>query len=109
MEAKVEDFKALELEVVAISYDEWETNKGFSQDNDLGYELLSDSDANTVNALKIRNEDYAEGHPAYGVSRPGILVVDENGKIVLKRAEESYRDRPDLEELLSSIQEAMQS
>lgn len=109
MEGKVEEFEALDLNVVAISYDQWETNEDFSKDNKLSYELLSDADADTVNALKIRNEAYEEGHPAYGVSRPGILVVDQAGKILLKRAEESYRDRPDLDEVLAAIQEAMPS
>ena len=94
---------------MAISYDEWETNEGFSKDKNLSYELLSDAGADTVNALGIRNESYDEGHPAYGVSRPGILVVSPDRRIVLKRAEESYRDRPDLDELLATLKDQLAS
>ena len=69
----------------------------------LTYPLLSDQDAKTVKALGILNEQYEEGSGAYGVPHPGVILVDTDGKVVLKRAEEKYSDRPSMDDLLEDV------
>ena len=97
-------FGALGVEVAAMSYDDVEPIAAFAEDRDIGYTLLSDKGARHVNALGIRNEDYAEGHSAYGIPHPGVLYVDASGVIALKRAVPGYRDRPPLAELHGAVQ-----
>ena len=87
-----------------MSYDDVEPIAAFAEDRDIGYTLLSDKGAKHVNALGIRNEDYAEGHSAYGIPHPGIFYVDAEGVIALKRAVPGYRDRPPLDELHGAVQ-----
>ncbi len=64
-------FNALGVKIAAMSYDDVEPIAAFAEDRDIGYTLLSDRGAKHVNALGIRNEDYAEGHSAYGIPHPG--------------------------------------
>ena len=82
-------------------------NREFSSENGLFYELLSDEGGETVSRLGIRNEDFEEGSFAYGVANPGIMLVDSDGKIVLKRAEEKYSERPDFDELVKAVKAAV--
>ncbi len=90
-----------------MTYDAVSQNREFSTDNGLFYELLSDEGGETVSRLGILNEDYEEGSFAYGVAHPGVMLVDSDGKIVLKRAEEKYSERPDFDELIEAVKEAV--
>ena len=90
-----------------MTYDAVSQNQEFSTKNGLFYELLSDEGGETVSRLGIRNEDYEEGSFAYGVANPGVMLVDSDGKIVLKRAEEKYSERPDFDELIKAIEGAV--
>ena len=97
-------FGALGVAVAAMSYDDVEPIAAFAEDRDIGYTLLSDKGAKHVNALGIRNEQYAEGHSAYGIPHPGVFYVDASGVIALKRAVAGYRDRPPLDELHRAVE-----
>jgi peroxiredoxin len=55
-----------------------------------------------VNALGILNEDYEPSSRAYGVPHPGIFLLDPNGVIRAKFAEEGYRARPDFDSVLEA-------
>lgn len=90
-----------------MTYDDVSQNREFSTENGLFYELLSDKGGETVSRLGIRNEDHEEGSFAYGVARPGVMLVDSDGEIVLKRAEEKYSERPDFDELIKAVKEAV--
>lgn len=90
-----------------MTYDAVSQNQEFSTKNGLFYELLSDEGGETVSRLGIRNEDFEEGSFAYGVANPGVMLVDSDGKIVLKRAEEKYSERPDFDELIKAVEEAV--
>lgn len=90
-----------------MTYDSAADLAEFGEDSDVGYPLLSDEGAEYINALGIRNEQYAQGHPAYGVALPGILFVDASGEVRLKRAHENYRTRPSFEELLEATREEL--
>lgn len=107
MQRRQSELTKLDLAVAAVTYDAVSQNREFSSDNGLFYELLSDEGGETVSRLGIRNEDYEEGSFAYGVANPGIMLVDSDGKIVLKRAEEKYSDRPDFDELVKAVKAAV--
>ena len=100
-----EDFEALGLSVVAMTYDPVDFLKEVELDRDVGFTLLHDEAITHVNKLGILNTDYEPGTRAYGVPYPGIFLVDTDGIIRYKFAEESYRDRPDFANVLEAAAE----
>ncbi|MYD44365.1 MAG: redoxin domain-containing protein [Gammaproteobacteria bacterium] len=104
-----EAFKDLSVNVAAMSYDSTTQNAAFSYEQALQYPLLSDQKASTVKALGILNEEYEEGHPAYGIPHPGVILVTPDGKIGLKRAVPDYKERPEFGELLNAVRDAVAS
>ena len=86
-----------------MTYDAVDKLAAFQVKHGVGYPVLSDAGAAHVEALGIRNEEYGEGHGAYGVAHPGIFLIDADGIIRLKRALPGYRDRPPFDELLTAV------
>ena len=97
-----EQFEEMGLSVVAMTYDSVEMLKTVEEDQGIEFALLHDEDVTHVNALGIRNMDYEPGHRVYGIPYPGIFLVDSDGVIRAKFAEEDYRDRPDFEFVLEA-------
>lgn len=56
-----------------------------------------------IDELGLRNEDYKEGHYAHGVPHPVILVLDRNKTVTAKLMREGYRDRPEPEVLIETL------
>ena len=104
---KVGTFEEFGVKVAALSYDDVEQNAAFAADEELNYALLSDQNARTVRSLGILNTEYEEGHPAFGIPLPGILLVSADGEIKLKRAVPRYQDRPDLGQLVLDVAETL--
>ena len=98
-----EQFEAIGVSVVAMTYDPIETLKEVSEDEGIRFTLLRDEDITHVNRLGILNDtDYEPGQLAYGVPYPGIFLISSDGIIRAKFAEESYRDRPDFSDILAA-------
>lgn len=97
-----EQFEALGFSIAAISYDSVKLLKEVQEDQEIGFPLLHDENVKHVNALGIRNLDYEPGHRVYGIPYPGIFLVDSNGVIKHKFAEERYQDRPNFEGVLEA-------
>jgi hypothetical protein len=86
----------------ALSYDSVETLAAFAEKHGITYPLLSDEGSRVIRELGLLNEHLAEQQAQYGVQTrdeqlgvayPGIFVLDENGVVVQKRFQQSYRDR----------------
>ena len=92
-----------------MTYDAATDLAEFGEERGVGYALLSDKGSKHINALGIRNEQYGEGHPGYGVALPGILFVDASGVVRLKRAHENYRTRPPFDELLEATRAVLEA
>ena len=84
----------------------------FAARHGITYPLLSDEGSRVIRALGLYNEHLAEqarfyGREArpdqFGVPYPGIFRLDEQGRIVGKEFEQSYRVRPAPSLLLSGI------
>ncbi len=90
------------VNVAAITYDSVEMLKTVQEDQGIGFTLLHDEEVTHVNAFGIRNLDYEPGQRAYGIPYPGIFLVDPDGVIKYKFAEESYRIRPDFADVLEA-------
>jgi peroxiredoxin len=101
--AVADQIQALGFHVATMTYDQIETLKAVEEDQDVTFTLLHDEAVRHVSAYGILNPDYEPGHFAYGVPQPGILVIDPTGTILLKFAEENYRDRPDFDVVLDAL------
>lgn len=97
-----DQFEAMGLSVVAMTYDPVEFLKTVEEDQGVEFTMLHDEDVHHVNALGIRNLDYEPGHRVYGIPYPGIFLIDTDGTIKAKFAEESYRVRPDFVDVLEA-------
>ena len=100
-----DQIEAMGINVVAITYDSVETLKTVQEDQDIQFPLLHDEAVTIVNAFGVRNLDYEPGHRIYGIPYPGIFLIDPNGVIQAKFAEERYQDRPPFEDVLEAISE----
>ncbi len=98
----VDELAALGINMATITYDPVEFLKEVQEDQEIEFPLLHDEDVKHVNSLGIRNLDYEPGHRVYGIPYPGILVIDSEGVIRAKFAEERYQDRPALELVLEA-------
>ncbi len=97
-----DQFEAMGISVVAMTYDSVEILKTVEEDMGVEFTMLRDEDITHVNALGILNTDYEPDQRAYGVPYPGIFLLNTDGVIQAKFAEESYRDRPDFDNVLEA-------
>ena len=102
-------FEGLGINVAGMTYDSRKILREFHDEQKLGYPLLQDENAMHVNALGIRNEDYAEGHGAFGIPHPGILLIGSDGKIRAKFAVPGYRTRPPFEDIYAALKALTES
>jgi hypothetical protein len=86
----------------AISYDSVEVLAKFSQTHGIQYPLLSDEGSQAIRRLGLFNEHVYEHHAAYGIAKrdmfwgvpyPGAFLLDDNGRVLQKRFQQSYRER----------------
>ena len=96
-------FPAMGITIAAITYDPYEFLKEVELDEGIEFTLLQDEDRQHVNAFGILNTTlYKPGDRAWGVPYPGIFLIDPDGVIRYKFAEESYRIRPDFADVLEA-------
>jgi len=96
-------FKALGYGVAAISYDDTEVLKSFTQKHSLTYPLLSDQSAATVKAYAVLNKDYKMGDDNYGIPYPGVVIINPAGKVGHKYFFKGYRKRVMFVELYEQL------
>ena len=63
-----------------MTYDDVPALAEFAETRQIAYPLLSDKGGVRADSLGIRNERYAEDHPAYGIAHPGIFFIDSDGR-----------------------------
>ena len=91
----VASFREAGFNIAVITYDPVATLKMVEEDQDITFTLLHDENIKHVNAFNILNPNYEPGHFAYGVPRPGIMLISPDGTILAKFTEENFRVRPD--------------
>ncbi len=99
----VKEIKARGYGLAAISYDKTRDLERFHRKWQVQFPLLSDEGSKMIDALGLRNTFFKEGHYAYGVPYPVIFVLDKDKKIVAKLMRESYRERPEPEVLIETL------
>jgi len=98
-------FEALGIRVAAITYDPNETSRKFSEKHGIEFPIFRDVNAKYVRQFGILNEKYEPGDWAWGIPHPGMFLVDGDGVIRGKFAEEDYRKRPAFDIVLEAAKE----
>lgn len=89
--------------LAAISYDPVDMQRAFAEKNNITFPLLSDAGSNAIRAFGILNTDMQEGTKYFGIPHPTIYVVDGAGTIKAILAKDSYKDRPDIEDIIDAL------
>ena len=102
LQASLNEYERNGIAVYAISYDSVATLGAFGEKYAIGYPLLADEGSAVITRLGLLNERLQEHHAFYGgavrddqwgVPYPGALILDEQGIVVERRFEDSYRAR----------------
>lgn len=97
------DLDRSDTALFAVSYDAVEALAAFAAKHAITFPLLSDDGSHAIRALGLLNEHVVEQHGFYGVKvrdehfgvpYPGVFLLDEQGIVVAKVFEQSYRVRP---------------
>jgi len=91
--------------VAALSYDSPETLQAFTAKRQIAYTFLSDPKSEVIDLYNLRDPQYPPGHRAHGVPRPIIFVLDKTGVIKAKLYEESFKVRPPVAAIVSTLDE----
>lgn len=88
-----------------VSYDSIEILKTFSDKQQLKYPLLADQNNQTMKDYKVLHQDYKPDSNKYGIPYPGVVIVDNSGKITYKYFYQGYKDRVNLQELYDNLKQ----
>jgi len=102
---RVEQFRALGLNVVSVSVDDVAEIAAFAEKHAVEYTMLADPSGDINLRLGIRDEQYPVGSAAFGVPRPIVYILDRSATIRARYMEPTYRTRPDLEIVLREVAE----
>ena len=91
--------------VAALSYDSPEILQRFAVKRNIAFTFLSDPKSEVIDLYKLRDPQYPPGSRAYGVPRPIIFVLDEQGVVKAKLYEESFKVRPPVTAVISKLDE----
>ena len=91
--------------VAGLSYDNPEILQATTDKRRLTYTLLSDPKSEIIDRYNLRDPQYPPGNRAYGVPRPIIFVLDSQGVIKAKLFEESFKYRPRITTVISTLDE----
>jgi peroxiredoxin len=91
--------------VAGLSYDSPEILQATTDKRRLTYTLLSDPKSEIIDRYNLRDPQYPPGNRAYGVPKPIIFVLDSQGVIKAKFFEDSFRYRPRITTVISTLDE----
>ena len=100
MQSHIDEIRALDADVVAVSVDPPERSREISEAYSLDYVLLSDPGFELIDGLGLRHE---AGGMEGDVARPATFVLDREGRIVWRSLTDNWRVRPRPAELLDRL------
>ncbi len=89
--------------LASLSYDKPGTLGGFAKSKGLGFTMLSDEGSKMIDALGLRDPQYAKVAFANGVPRATILVLGRDGSVKAKNVSSDYTKRPTNADILAMI------
>lgn len=104
-----DDFAALGLEPVYLSYDTAEKQAAFAAQRDIAGSFVSDPQSDIIKAFGLLNTNHQPGEFGYGIPFPAIFILNGDGVVQARLYEEdyltnakSYQQRPAIEIVLES-------
>jgi peroxiredoxin len=92
--------------LAALSYDKPDVLAGFAKAKSVGFPLLSDTGSKMIDALALRDPQYASVAFANGVPYASILVIGRDGAVKAKQVSGDYKVRPSNAQVLALIDNA---
>jgi peroxiredoxin len=89
--------------LASLSYDKPATLSGFVKSKNLGFVMISDEGSRMIDALGLRDPQYAKVAFANGVPRATILVLGRDGTVKAKSVSSDYTQRPTNADILAMI------
>jgi peroxiredoxin len=112
LQGRLAELEATGAKLFAISYDPVPVLGAFAQEHGITFPLLSDEGSKVIQELGLLNQHVAEQQAYYGrgvearhegIPYPGTFLLDENGVVVNRQFEQSYRVRPAPDVLLEEL------
>ncbi len=104
LQQKAEEIEKLGYNIVTISYDAPEKLSAFAIKYDFKHTMLSDTGSEIIKAFGILNEEVDPNSFYYGIPNPTIFVVSRGGVVQGRLAEEGYKNRPPVQDVVAIIQ-----
>jgi len=125
LQSRIEDFKKYSASLVAVSIDKIDKAAEAVEGNDLEFEIISNPEGDIIEKYdlmyqvpdelnKLYKEKYnidleaASGRTDHVIAIPATYIIDTNGIIVFAYANEDYKIRTSVEEILEEL-EALQN
>jgi len=105
LSASYQHFQSLGFNIAVVTYDSHEDADRFTRQYKVRFPLLRDVDQEHVNRFGLLDESYSTDHYAYGVPKAGIFLIDQHGIVRAKFAEENFRNRPVLSDVISAARQ----
>lgn len=83
--------------IAFLTYESTDITSKFAIQHGISLPILSDSESEIIRAFGLLNTNIKEGTRAYGIPYPYIYVIDPNKIIKRRFAEDSYKERPELD------------
>lgn len=98
MSEKHADFRALGIEVVAISADLHEKNKALAQKLKAPFAMLADPKLEAIRSFGVLEAEH-------DLAVPAIFILNSDGQTIWREVGEAIQDRVDSDDLLKTIKE----
>jgi peroxiredoxin len=97
LQSDLKKIEAAGVTLVAISYDPAEALAEFARQRNITFPLLADPGSKTIEAYGVRDPQ------GDGIPHPGTFLVDREGVVRVKLAEQGYQTRHTTEALLDAV------
>ena len=94
------EFEALDVRLMAVSYDSAEVLAAFAEHHGIRYPLLSDEGSRVIREYGILNTLVQPDEDVYGIPFPGVYLVGEDGRVQDKLFHRLYQERDTASHLL---------
>jgi peroxiredoxin len=100
LQSRIDEIRALDAEVLAIAVDPVEKNREVVESNGLGFHVLSDPELAAIDAFGLR---HVGGGLDGDIARPGVFIIDREGRIAWRDLTENWRIRVRPEEIVERL------
>jgi peroxiredoxin len=98
------EFESVDATVFGVSVDTPFSLNEFRANNDLGFDLVSDTDKEVIDAFGVRDPDFADF--GYAAAKRSVFVLDDEGTVTYRWVTDDPGVEPDYEEVREAAADA---